>query len=135
MDEQLLSGKVALVFGVANKRSIAWGISQSLARAGARLILTYQERVGDTVKELAATLPGTICLPCDVQNDSEIEGIFQSVDNSHGGLDILIHSVAFAPREALDGKLIDTSREAYQTALDISSYTSGAKGRRDAANA
>ena len=119
----MLQGKVALVFGVANKRSIAWGIAQALAGAGARLALTYQERVGDTVRELAATIPGTICLPCDVQDDAQLEATFAEIEAKLGGLDILVHSVAFAPREALDGRFIDTTRAAFQTALDISAYS------------
>jgi enoyl-[acyl-carrier protein] reductase I len=120
---ELLQDKVALVFGVANKRSIAWAIAQSLAGAGARVALTYQERVGDTVKELAATLPNAICLPCDVQSDSELEATFGEVGAQMGGLDILVHSVAFAPREALDGRFLDTTRQAFQMALDISAYS------------
>jgi len=119
----LLQDKLGLIFGVANKRSIAWGISQALAGAGARLAFTYQERVGDTVKELASTLPGSVCIPCDVQKDEEIEAVFRQVEEEFGGLDILVHSVAFAPREALDGRLADTSRAAFHTALDISAYS------------
>lgn len=119
----MLQGRLGLVFGVANRRSIAWGIAQALAGAGARLALTYQERVGDAVRELASTLPGSVCIPCDVQKDEEIEAVFRRVEEEFGGLDILVHSVAFAPREALDGRLLDTSREAFRIALDISAYS------------
>lgn len=119
----MLQGKLGLIFGVANKRSIAWGIAQSLASAGARLAFTYQERVGDTVKDLAGAIPGAVCIPCDVQKDDEIAAAFQRVEEELGGLDILVHSVAFAPREALGGQLLDTGREAFHTALDISAYS------------
>ncbi len=119
----MLQGKLGLVFGVANKRSIAWGIAQALAGAGARLAFTYQERVGDTVKELAATLPGSICLPCDVQNDADIAAVFERVGQELGGLDLLVHSVAFAPKATFDGRLVDTSREAFHTALDVRAYS------------
>ena len=98
----LLEGKTGLIFGVANKRSIAWGISQALAGAGARLAFTYQERVGDSVNELASTLQDSITMPCDVQKDDEIQAVMDQVDREFGGLDILVHSVAFAPKEALD---------------------------------
>lgn len=119
----MLEGKLGLVFGVANHRSIAWGIAQALAGSGARLALAYQERVGDTVKSLAAKLPGAITIPCDVQSDDEIEAAFRVAEAELGGLDILVHSVAFAPREALDGRLVDTKREDFHTAIDISAYS------------
>ena len=119
----MLQDKIALIFGVANRRSIAWSITQSLAGAGARVVLTYQERVGDNVKELASSIPNSACLPCDVQSDEQLESVFRTVDTEYGGLDILVHSVAFAPREALDGRFLDTTRQAFQTALDISAYS------------
>jgi len=119
----VLEGKLALVFGVANHRSIAWGIAQALADSGARLALTYQDRVGDAVNSLAERIPGTITIPCDVQNDDEIATAFERVAAELGSLDILVHSVAFAPREALDGRLVDTKREDFHTALDISAYS------------
>ncbi len=119
----LLDGKTGLIFGVANKRSIAWGISQALAGAGARLAFTYQERVGDNVKELASILSGSITMPCDVQKDDEIQSVMDQVDREFGGLDILVHSVAFAPKEALDNPYLYTSREAFHLALDISAYS------------
>ena len=119
----LLEGKTGLVFGVANKRSIAWGIAQALAGAGARLAFTYQERVGGNVKRLAATLPDSLTIQCDVQSDEEIQATVDQVDREFDGLDILVHSVAFAPREALDEPFLFTSREAFSTALDISAYS------------
>src|SRR5438309_399852 len=104
LEEKVLEGKKALVFGVANRRSIAWGIAQALAGAGARLALTYQEdRVKETVNELAASIDGTITLPCDVMNDEQVDETFARVDEHFDGLDILVHSIAFAPREALEG--------------------------------
>src|SRR4051794_39548175 len=108
-----LDGQTGLVFGVANKRSIAWGIAQALHDAGMRLAFTYQgERIADTVRELAASLdPASPVLPCDVSSDDEIASVFQSVGESFGGgLDCLVHSVAFAPRESFMGQFLDTAR-------------------------
>jgi enoyl-[acyl-carrier protein] reductase I len=120
----VLEGKTGLVFGVANKRSIAWGIGQSLANAGARLAFTYQDRVGDTVNDLVSTLPNhPLALPCDVLDDAQVDAAFARVDEEFGGLDILVHSIAFAPREALENPFVETSREAFRTALDISAYS------------
>ncbi|MBI3965237.1 MAG: enoyl-ACP reductase [Chloroflexi bacterium] len=119
----LLEGKLGLIFGVANRRSIAWGIAQSLGGAGARLAFTYQDRVGETVQELAATIPGSITMPCDVQDDAQTAAVFEQVDREFGGLDFLIHSIAFAGRDALENPFYATSREAFQMALDISAYS------------
>jgi enoyl-[acyl-carrier protein] reductase I len=119
----LLQGKQGVVFGVANRRSIAWAIAQALSGAGARLALAYQERVGDTVRELAATLPDAITMPCDVTRDEDIAATFQRLDEAFGGLDILVHSIAFAPQEALTNPFVDTTREAFRIALDISAYS------------
>ncbi len=120
----MLEGKVGLVFGVANRRSIAWGIGQALAGAGARLAFTYQEdRVKEFVNDLAATLPGTFTLPCDVLNDAQVDEAFERVDREFGGLDILVHSIAFAPREALENPFVETTRDAFRTAMDISAYS------------
>jgi enoyl-[acyl-carrier protein] reductase I len=129
---EVLQDKVALVFGVANKRSIAWAIAQALAGAGARLALTYQERVGDTVKELAATLPNAICLPCDVQSDAELEATFAEVGAQMGGLDILVHSVAFAPPRTFEHPFAETQRTDFLAALDISAFSLIAMTRRAA---
>ena len=118
------SGKLGLIVGVANKRSIAWAIAQATAQRGARLALTYQGRFEEHVKELAATLdPETLVLPCDVQQDAEIDAVFSRIQEVHGGLDFLVHGVAFAPREDLTGGFAQTSREGFRLALDISAYS------------
>ena len=120
----MLEGKLGLVFGVANRRSIAWGIGQALANAGARLAFTYQEdRVRDTVVDLAGTLPGTFTLPCNVQDDAQVDETFEHVDREFGGLDILVHSIAFAPREALENPFLETTRDDFRTAMDVSVYS------------
>lgn len=119
----MLEGKQGLVFGVANRRSIAWGIGQALGKAGARLAFTYQDRVGDAVGDLAATLPDAFTLPCDVLDDAQVDETFARVDREFGGLDILVHSIAFAPREALENPFLETSRDAFRTALEISAYS------------
>src|ERR1700704_5126476 len=99
----LLEGKTGIVFGVANKRSIAWAIAQALSREGMRLAFTYQgERLKESVEELSCTLEGSCLLPCDVTNDAEIESVFKTVERDFGKLDTLVHSVAFAPREDLE---------------------------------
>lgn len=126
----MLEGKLGLIFGVANRRSIAWGIAQSLAGAGARLALTYQERVGDTVRELAATLKDALTLPCDVLDDAQVDAVFQRVAEEFGGLDILVHSIAFAPREALEGPFLLTSREAFRLTMEVSAYSLTALARQ-----
>ena len=116
-------GKVALVLGVANQRSIAWGIAKALAAEGARLVLTYQnERLRENVEGLAATI-GAATFECDVTSDEAIASLMAHVSERMGGLDALVHSVAYAPREALEGRYADTSREAFKTALDVSCYS------------
>ena len=120
----LLAKRTGVVFGVANKRSIAWGIAQALAAAGMRLGFTYQgERLKDNVEELAATLPGSLVLPCDVASDAEIDAVFAALGREFGRLDTLVHSVAYAPREALEGDFVATSREAFRVAHDVSAYS------------
>ncbi|HEX4205149.1 MAG TPA: enoyl-ACP reductase [Ktedonobacteraceae bacterium] len=129
----LLEGKKALVFGVANHRSIAWAISQALAAEGAQLALTYQERMEKDVRYLANKLPGTEVLPCDVQDDAQLDATFaRTSELFDGGLDILIHCVAFAPKSELDNPFLQTTREGFQTALDISAYSLVALARRAA---
>lgn len=125
MNSKPLSGKVGLVFGVANKRSIAWAIAQAWHEAGARLIFNYQgERVKENVEELTATFGQDVALaPCDVTKDEEIESFFQYVRTKTDRVDLLLHSVAFAPKEALEGRFVDTSREAFRVAQDISAYS------------
>jgi len=121
----LLEGKKGLVFGVANKRSIAWAVAQAWREAGADLIFTCQgDRHKDSVGELAASIGcGGPVLPCNVTSDSDIENVFQAVAERFGRLDMLVHSIAFAPKEALDGQFIHTSRSAFATALDVSAYS------------
>ncbi|HXH84778.1 MAG TPA: enoyl-ACP reductase [Candidatus Tectomicrobia bacterium] len=119
-----LDGKTGLVCGVANRRSIAWAIAQSLAGAGMRLAFTYQgERLKDNVAELAATLPDTRLYPCDVTSDDEIRALFEAVAHDLGRLDALVHSIAFARREDLEGSFVDTDREGFRVAHDVSAYS------------
>lgn len=120
-----LTGKTGVVFGVANKRSIAWAIAQAWHKAGAKLAFTYQgERLKENVEELAGTFGAdTLILPCDVTSDEQIAQVFQAVAEKFGRLELLLHSVAFAPREALEGTFVDTSREAFRVAHDVSAYS------------
>ena len=121
----LLEGKLGVVFGVANKRSIAWAIAQAWARAGAKLAFTYQgERLKENVEELASGFGAdTLLLPCDVTKDEEIAQVFSELGQKFGRLHLLLHSVAFAPREALEGEFVNTSREAFRVAHDVSAYS------------
>ena len=120
----LLEGKRGLIIGVANKRSIAWGIAQRAAEAGAQLCLTYQnERLGENVRELAEELNNPLCLPMDVGSDSQIVMAFDEIRKKWGGLDFVVHAVAYAPRQALEGSFVETSREDFRVALDISAYS------------
>ena len=121
----LLAGKTGIVFGVANKRSIAWAIAQAWAAEGARLAFTYQgQRLKENVEELAAAFGAdTLILPCDVTKDDEITEVFGTVGAKFGRLDLLLHSVAFAPKDALEGRFVNTSREAYRIAHDVSAYS------------
>ncbi|HEX8919998.1 MAG TPA: enoyl-ACP reductase [Pyrinomonadaceae bacterium] len=120
----MLENKFGIVFGVANKRSIAWASAQALAGAGARLAFTYQnERLRDNVESLTKELPGAVLSQCDVVKPEEVEQTFARVKETFGRLDFLVHSLAFAPREALEGEYLNTSLEAFQTALEISAYS------------
>lgn len=122
----LLANKRGVIFGVANKRSIAWATAQSLHDAGARLAFNYQgERLQDNVEKLAGELNDSITFPCDVTNEAELEAAFDKLKTEFGTLDFLVHSVAFAPREALEGSYLETSREAFLTALEISAFSFG----------
>ena len=120
-----LAGKQGIVFGVANRRSIAWAIARAWHQAGARLAFSYQgERLKENVQELAGTFgEDTLILPCDVTKDEEIAGIFKAVGEKFGRLDLLLHSVAFAPKEALEGEFLNTSREAFRITHDVSAYS------------
>jgi enoyl-[acyl-carrier protein] reductase I len=121
----LLDGKIGLVFGVANKRSIAWAIAQAWHQAGATLAFTYQgERLKANVEDLAAAFGSdTLILPCDVTRDEEVASVFSQAAQKFGKLHLLLHSVAFAPREALEGEFVNTGREAWRIALDVSAYS------------
>jgi enoyl-[acyl-carrier protein] reductase I len=120
----LLEGKRAVIFGVANKRSIAWAIAQALSREGATLALTYQgERVEKMVRDCADQIPGTLMLQADVTDDAEIQAVYDRLGQEWGTLDTVVHSVAFANAEDLKGRFIDTSRDGFRTALEISTYS------------
>lgn len=121
----MLDGKRALIVGVASKRSIAWGIAEAMHREGAELAFTYQnDRLKERVEDLAGSLGSNIVLPCDVAIDEEIEQVFVSLKQSWDGLDSLVHAVAFAPREQLEGDYLEAvTREGFQMAHDISSYS------------
>ena len=129
----LLEGKKGLILGVANKRSIAWGIAKACAREGAQLALTYQgERLKENVDELSKELREPKLYPCDVAKDEDIAALAASVKADFGTLDFVIHSVAFAQREELTGEFVNTSREGYRVAQDISSYSLTAVARATA---
>jgi enoyl-[acyl-carrier protein] reductase I len=129
----LLAGRHGLVLGVANKRSIAWGIAQAAHRAGARLALTYQgDRLKENVTELAGQLRDPLLLPCDVTRDEDLTALAGSVREGFGTLDFVVHAVAFALREELDGEFLATSREGYRIAQDVSSYSLTALARATA---
>jgi enoyl-[acyl-carrier protein] reductase I len=119
-----LTGKFGLIVGVANKRSISWGIAQAAAAAGARLVLTYpSERLEENVRDLASTLDRPLVLPCDVASDQQIADLASTVDRELGGLDFLVHGAAFAPKAELDNPFLQTSREGFRIALDVSAYS------------
>ncbi|MBC8030063.1 MAG: enoyl-ACP reductase [Pyrinomonadaceae bacterium] len=121
----MLQNKFGIIFGVANKRSIAWATAQALHAAGARLAFTYQgDRLKENVEGLTNdAMPGSLLIPCDVTKQEEVDETFRRVGKEFGRLDFLIHSIAYAPREALNGEFLDTSREAFVTALEISAYS------------
>jgi enoyl-[acyl-carrier protein] reductase I len=128
-----LESKVGLIVGVANKRSIAWAIAQAASDQGATLVLTFAgERLEENVRELAATLPNTTVLPCDVTNDAQMDALFDAIKAEHGGLDFLVHGAAFALREDLSAPFSQTSREGFRIALDVSAYSLIALARRAA---
>src|SRR5437899_3605920 len=120
----VLDGKNGLIIGVANKHSIAWAIAQSTASQGARLLFNYQnERLRENVEELVATMPGAKAFPCDVGDDAQIAALIQNVGKEIRKLDFLVHSVAYAPREELTGQFVNTTRQGFATALDVSAYS------------
>src|ERR687883_1640859 len=121
----MLQNKNGIIFGVANKRSIAWATAQALHEAGANLAFTYQgERLKDNIESLTnEAMPGSLLLSCDVTKQEEVDETFRRVGEHFGHLDFLIHSIAYAPREALGGEYLNTTREAFLTALEISAYS------------
>ena len=119
-----LSGKTAVVFGIANQRSIAWSIAKILSDAGAKIIATYQnERVEDSVSKLTSQLDNAITVECDVSDENNVKSAFETVRGNCETLDIVVHSIAFAQRDDLGGRFIDTDREGFRVALDISAYS------------
>ena len=120
----LLEGKKGLILGVANKQSIAWAIAESAAREGANLIFNYQnDRFKDKVEKLAEGVAGSKTFQCDVGSDDEIAAMMKSVEEEFGQLDFLVHSIAYAPSEELAGEFINTSRQGFATALEVSAYS------------
>lgn len=120
-----MQNKRALIVGVASNRSIAYGIAEAMAREGAEIALTYQnEKLKERVEKLAETLGASAVLPCDVVDDDEIDRLFNALGDHWDGLDVIVHSVAFAPREALEGSYLDSvTRENFRVAHDVSSYS------------
>ncbi len=119
-----LQGRTVAVFGVANKRSIAWAIAQQMQQAGAQLAITYQnERLKQEADEMIAALPNAQPFQCDVTRDEEITQLFEQLKSRYGKLDALVHSIGFAPAEELKGEFVDTSREGFRIAHDISVYS------------
>jgi len=126
----LLEGKTGLIMGIANKRSIAWGVANSVNSAGARLIITHQnERLGENVRELAPLLNNPVVLPCDVASDEQIQALMDRIREEAGHLDFLVHALAYAPREALSGMYAETKRADFAVALDVSAYSLAAISR------
>jgi len=120
----VLDGKTGLVVGVANKRSIAWAIAQAAASAGARVALTYQgERLEENVRDLSAGLLDPLVLPLDVTDDAQIARVFEEIDRSFGGLDFVVHGAAYASHDDLNNPFVQTSREGFKLALDVSAYS------------
>jgi enoyl-[acyl-carrier protein] reductase I len=118
-------GKRALILGVANRRSIAWGIARRLAEGGAQLAFTFQgERIEKSVRELAESVSSPLITECDVRSDEDVARVFSEVGETFGGeLDVLVHSVAFAAAEDLEGRFTDTPRDRFWMALDVSAYS------------
>ena len=138
-----LAGKRALVFGVASNRSIAWGIAQAMHREGCELAFTYQnDRLKERVEKFAGQLDSDIVIPCNVEDDDEIEAVFEHLDDYWDSFDIIVHSIAFAPKELLEGDYLDNlTRDGFNSAHDVSSYSLAAiakagrhmmQGREDA---
>jgi enoyl-[acyl-carrier protein] reductase I len=123
---KMLENKFGLILGVANKRSIAWACAQACHEHGARLAFSYQgERLKENVEKLTADIDDKLILPCDVTNQAEVDAMFEAIRQEFGRLDFVIHSIAYAPKEALSGEFIETGREAFLTAMEISAYSLG----------
>ena len=119
-----LAGKTGIIVGVANKRSIAWAIAQAASTAGARLALTYQgERLEENVRDLSAALSDPLILPLDVTDDAQMANVFAEIDRGFGGLDFVVHGAAYAPREELSNPFVQTTRDGFKMALDVSAYS------------
>ena len=125
-----LDGKKALIFGVADHHSLAWAIAQKLREAGAELAFTYMERFEKNIRKLLVDHPETPLFPCDVQSEEQLDAVFNALQTQWGGLDVLIHAVAFASRDALNGRYINTTRDDFKNSLDISAYSLVAMARR-----
>ena len=126
----MLENKFGIIFGVANKRSIAWASAVALSEAGARLAFTYQgERLKENVESLTKSMAGALVLPCDVTKQEEVAETFKRVGEEFGRLDFLVHSVAYAPKEELEGAFLDTSRDGFLVALEVSAYSLTALAR------
>src|SRR6516162_11878130 len=126
-----LTGKTGLIVGIANKRSISWAIAQAASHEGARLALTYQgERLEENVRELAASLPDPLILPLDVTDDGQLDRVFEEIEQKLGALDFVVHGAAFASREDLANPFVQTSRDGFKLAMDISAFSLIALARR-----
>lgn len=125
-----MTGKHAIVFGVADHHSIAWGIAQKLLAEGATVAFTYQVRFEKNIRKLLADFPDAPLFECDVQNDEQIDTVFNALQEQWGKLDMLVHAVAFAGRDALGGRFVTTKRSDFATSLDISAYSLVALARR-----
>jgi len=120
----MLENRVGMVFGVANKRSIAWACAQACAAQGAKIAFTYQgERLRENVEDLAGTLDDSFVAPCDVSDQATVDAAFKAVGKKYGKIDFIIHSIAYAPKEALEGEFVATTRDAFRTALEVSAFS------------
>jgi len=120
----MLENKIGMIFGVANKRSIAWACAAACAEHGAKMAFTFQgERLKENVEELAGTFDDSLVVPCDVSDQAAVDAAFAAVKAKYGRLDFVIHSIAFAPKEALKGEFVTTTRDAFRIALEISAFS------------
>lgn len=120
----MLENKVGMILGVANKRSIAWACAEAANANGAKMAFSYQgERLKENVEKLAGELPDSLIVPCDVTDQASVDDAFAAVRDRYGRLDFLVHSIAFAPKEALEGEFLTTTRDAFRTALEISAFS------------